>query len=92
MKKNRKKAETYRFNGSPYLHSLSIHSVEMADLDCYITKFEAKLANPNDADDKKWVSRWLTRFKKEFDKKRTARSRNQRDKRVRRQSANELLW
>jgi hypothetical protein len=74
MKKNRKKADTYRFNGNPYLHKGSIHSVTMADLELRIKEFEAKLADPNDPDDRKWTARWLSRFKKELDKKRKGRS------------------
>jgi hypothetical protein len=46
MKKNRKKAETYRFNGNPHMHAGSIHSVEMPDLEAHISQFEAKLADP----------------------------------------------
>jgi hypothetical protein len=53
MKKNRKKANTYRFNGHPYLHSGSIHSVEMAELESRVKQFEAKLADSDDPDDKK---------------------------------------
>lgn len=81
MKKNRKKADTYRFNGHPYLYAGSIHSVEMADLEARIRQFEAKLADPNDPDDKKWTARWLERFRKEFDKKRAGRSLKRREKR-----------
>jgi hypothetical protein len=69
MKKNRKRAETYRFNGSTYLHTGSIHPVEMGELESLIRTFEAKLADPTDPDDKKWVARWLGRFRKEHDKK-----------------------
>lgn len=81
MKKNRKKADTYRFNGHPYLHADSIHSVEMADLEARVKQFETKLADPDDPDDKKWTARWLERFRKEFDKKRAGRSLKQREKR-----------
>jgi hypothetical protein len=70
MKKNRKKADTYRFNGHPYLDPDSIHSVTSAELESRIKEFEAKLADPNDSDDKKWTARWLSRFKKELAKKR----------------------
>jgi hypothetical protein len=83
MKKNRKKADTYRFNGSPYLHSGSIHSVTMADLELRIKELEAKLSDPNDPDDRKWTTRWLSRFRQELDKKRDGRGLKQRDKRVR---------
>jgi hypothetical protein len=84
MKKNRKKADTYRFNGHPFLHPDSIHSVTMADLESRIKEFEAKLADPNDPDDKKWTARWLSRFQEEYDKKRVGRSLKQRDKQTRR--------
>jgi hypothetical protein len=83
MKKNRKKADTYRFNGHPYFHADSIHSVEIADLEAQIKQFEAKLADPDDADDKKWTASWLHRFRKELDKKRAGRSLKQREKQVR---------
>jgi hypothetical protein len=81
MKKNRKKADTYRFNGHTYLHASSIHSVEMADLEAQVNVFEAKLADPDDPDDKKWTARWLERFRKELDKKRAGRSLKQREMR-----------
>jgi hypothetical protein len=78
MKKNRKKAETYRFNGNPYFHAGSIHSVTIADLESRIKSFEAKLADPNDPDDKKWTERWLSRFKRELAKKQKGRELKQR--------------
>ena len=84
MKKNRKKADTYRFNGNPYLHKGSIHSVTMVDLELRIKEFEAKLADPNDPDDRKWTARWLSRFRKELDEKRKGRGIKQRDQHVRR--------
>lgn len=86
MKKNRKKADTYRFNGNPFLHAGSIHSVTMADLELRVKEFEAKLADPNDQDDKKWTARWLSRFQQELDKKRAGRSLKKRDKQVRRRT------
>ena len=70
MKRNRKKTETYRFNGLSRLHSRSIFSVTIADLESQIVAVEAKLADPDDADDKKWVGRWLLRLRAELDKKR----------------------
>jgi hypothetical protein len=83
MKKNRKKADTYRFNGNPYLHAASIHSVEISDLEANVKAFEAKLADPNDPDDKKWTARWLSRFKEELAKKQKGLALKQREKRQR---------
>ncbi len=80
MKKNRKKADTYRFNGHPYFHAGSIHSVDSADLEFRINEFEGKLANPNDPDDKKWTARWLNRLRKELEKKQAGRNLKQREK------------
>jgi hypothetical protein len=87
MKKNRKKAETYRFNGHPHFHAGSVHSVEMAELEARVKQFEAKLDDPDDPDDKRWTARWLERFRKELDKKRAGRSLKQREKRPRRRAA-----
>ena len=70
MKKNRKKADTYRFNGHPAFHAHSIHAVAIADLESRIEEFEAKLSDPNDPDDKRWKTRWLKRFKSALTKKR----------------------
>jgi hypothetical protein len=70
MKKNRKKAETYRFNGHPWFDPGSIHSVTIADLESRIQDFEAKLADPIDPDDKKWTNGWLSRLRQELAKKR----------------------
>jgi hypothetical protein len=67
--KNRKKAETYRFNGYPHCDPGSIHSVEVGQLEARIKEFEAKLADPDDPDDKKWIARWLLRYVRERDKK-----------------------
>ena len=83
MKKNRRRVDTYRFNGNPFLHAGSIHSVTMAELESRIKEFRAKLANPDDPDDKKWTARWLSRFRKELDKKREGRGLKQREKRDR---------
>ena len=85
MKKNRKRADTYRFNGHPTFHAGSIDSVEMTALAAEVRKFEAKLADPDDRDDKKWTARWLHRLQKELDKKQAGRSLKQREKRDRRQ-------
>jgi hypothetical protein len=84
VKKNRKIADTYRFNGNPYLHADSIHPVTMDDLEARIKAFEAKLADPDDPDDGRWTDRWLNRFRKEFHKKQEGRSLKQRERRVRR--------
>jgi hypothetical protein len=86
MKKNRKKTDTYRFNGNPGLHAGSIRSVTMADLEILMKQFEAKLADPHDSDDKKWTARWLERFRKEHEKKREGLGRKQREKQVRRRA------
>lgn len=56
MKKNRKNADTYRFNGNPSIHAHSIHPVSIADLESRIEEFEAKLSDPNDPDDPKWTA------------------------------------
>jgi hypothetical protein len=86
VKKNRKKVDTYRFNGNPFLHAGSIHSVTMADLDLRIKEFEAKMADPKDPDDKKWTARWISRFQKELEKKRGGRGLKQRNKQVKRRT------
>jgi len=62
--KNRKKTETYRFNGL-----WGMRPVKTDDLQDWIKKAEAKLANPEDPDDKKWTARWLRRFRQELKKK-----------------------
>ena len=81
MKTNRKKTDTYRFNGHPYFDARSIFSVEIADLEAEIKKFEAKLADSDDPDDKKWTSRWLERYRRELDKKLARRRLKQSEKR-----------
>jgi len=86
MKKNRKKADTYRFNGYPHLYAGSIHPVKMAELALRIKEFEAKLADLNDPDDKKWTACWLGRFRKELEKKRAGWNLKQREKRDRRRT------
>jgi hypothetical protein len=83
MKSNRKKTDTYRFNGHPYFDARSIFSVKIADLEVLIEKFEAKLTDPDDPDDRKWSSRWLERFRKELQKKRAGLNLKQREKRDR---------
>jgi len=59
MRKNRKKAETYRFNGHPTL----------VELESRIADLEAKLADTNDPDAKGWTARWLKRYETEMEKK-----------------------
>jgi hypothetical protein len=88
MKKNRKRADTFRFNGHPFFHATSIFSVEMSELESCVKKLEAKLADPADPDDKKWTARWLERYRKEFEKKQAGRSLKQREKRIRRRKKN----
>jgi hypothetical protein len=84
--KNRKKADTYRFNGHPSFHAGSIHSIQRAELEARVKQFEAKLADPDDPDDKKWTARWLERYRKELDKKEAGRSLKQREKRAHRRT------
>lgn len=67
--KNRKKTEAYRFNGYPHLNSHSIQSVNISDLESHIETLTKKLENPEDVDDKRWVERWLVRYKLELAKK-----------------------
>jgi hypothetical protein len=74
MRRDPKKISTYRFNGSPFLRSGSIHSVSIAELETRIRAFEAKLADPEDPDDKKWTERWLNRYRAELSKKLEGRS------------------
>ena len=69
MRKNRKKADTYRFNGHPFLHPKSIHSVDIEELQSRILQLKAKLKDRNDPDDKRWTARWLARYEKELAKK-----------------------
>jgi hypothetical protein len=69
MGRNRKKSESYRLNGYPHLDPLSIHSVEIADLESQIRQLEAKLADPDDPDDKRWTAWWLRRYESELAKK-----------------------
>ena len=72
MKQNRKKSDSYRFNGV-----WGIKTVAIADLRELVAKFEAKLADPDDGDDKKWVARWLKRFQQELSKKEDSVDRRQ---------------
>jgi hypothetical protein len=69
-RKNRKKADTYRFNGYPHLDPQSIHPVTICELQAQVAALSRKLADPSDADDKKWVTRWLNRYEAELAKKR----------------------
>lgn len=64
MRKNRKKTETYRFNGL-----WGMKSVDIAELKSLIRKFQGKLADPSDPDEKKWTGRLLQRFQRELEKK-----------------------
>ncbi|MHB1423440.1 MAG: hypothetical protein ACYC3I_09660 [Gemmataceae bacterium] len=80
MKKNRKKSETYRFNGNPFLRPGSIHPVRIEDLEGLIKVFEAKLADSNDPEDKKWTTRWLQRINRELAKKKKGLALKKREK------------
>ena len=67
--KNRKRADTYRFNGHPFFNAKSIFSVETEKLEERIKRLEAKLADPNDLDDPRWTQYWLERYQQELKKK-----------------------
>jgi hypothetical protein len=88
MRRNRKKVETYRFNGYPHLNSRSILSVRMAELAERIKKWEAKLADPADPDDKKWTAQWLERYRREYEKKQAGREFKKRERRTAARSQN----
>jgi hypothetical protein len=64
VRTSRKKADTYRFNGL-----WGMIPVGIVKLESLIRKFSEKLADPEDADDKKWSARWLERFQRELTKK-----------------------
>jgi hypothetical protein len=70
MKTNRKKSDTYRFNGDPSQDPSSIRPVTIADLEARIEKFIAKHSDPADPDDKKWIQGWIRRYETELKKKR----------------------
>ncbi|MGC8641684.1 MAG: hypothetical protein ACP5XB_17595 [Isosphaeraceae bacterium] len=74
MRRDPKKADTYRFNGNPHLHSGSIRPVTITDLVVQMRQLEAKLADPEDPDDTKWTERWLNRYEAELAKKLNGRS------------------
>ena len=59
----------YRFNGYPHSDPGSIHSIGIPQLLVRIKELEAKLADPNDDDDKRWVTRWLKNHASELEKK-----------------------
>jgi hypothetical protein len=64
MARNRKKSDTYRFNGI-----FGIKSVEASELKTLIERFKAKDVDSNDRDDKKWTAHWLQRYQQELAKK-----------------------
>ena len=64
MKKNRKKSDTFRFNGV-----WDMKPIETDKLKSLIGKFQSKLTDPDDLDDKKWTARWLKRLQQELLKK-----------------------
>jgi hypothetical protein len=74
MRRNRKKADTYRFNGV-----WGMNSVGIAELETLIQRFRHKLTDPTDPDDKKWTVRWLRRFQREAAKKERGLEKKQRD-------------
>lgn len=64
MRKNRKKSDSYRFNGISEMNRVGI-----AELQVQIENFKKKLETVNDADAKEWTERWLKRFQQEHAKK-----------------------
>jgi hypothetical protein len=78
MKPNRKKVDTYRFNGDPAIDPSSIRPVTIADLETRIEKYHNKLADPKDPDDKKWIATWIKRYESELTKKRRALTQKER--------------
>jgi len=59
----------------------------IANLKLTIEKLRAKLADPRDSDDKKWVDRWLKRCERQLSKKEKSVERKlERAERRRRQS------
>ncbi len=74
MRRNRKTADTYRFNGV-----WGMNSVGIAELETLIHRFQHKLTDPNDLDDKKWTARWLRRFQREMAKKERGLEKKQAD-------------
>jgi hypothetical protein len=70
--KNRKRAETYRFNGSLNFDARSIRSVGIDQLQAAVSALRRKLDDPKDEDDKRWTARWLSRYEKELAKKERA--------------------
>jgi hypothetical protein len=90
MKKNRYKAETYRFSGHALVHSGSIHSVAIPDLEIEIKKLEAKLTDPNDTDARGWTARWLRRYQGELAKKQKGLALKTREKNERARSGKSM--
>jgi hypothetical protein len=72
MKKNRKKAETYRFNGL-----WGMEPVRSDELRQLIRRFRNKLGNPFNPDARKWTARWLVRFQREYARKLRSLARKQ---------------
>jgi hypothetical protein len=73
--KNRKKTDTYRFNGV-----WGMKPVKIAQLEEWIEEYEAKLTDANHRDDKKWVAHWLKRFRQELRKKQKGKELKRREK------------
>jgi hypothetical protein len=54
--------------------------VKMNELKALIERFQRKLEDLNDPDDKKWTARWLRRFRQEVTKKERGLETKQGDK------------
>jgi hypothetical protein len=68
--KNRKQADTYRFNGVWGMEPVLIEELERC-----VRYFRFKLRWRGDSDAKEWTARWLGRYERELEKKRRSRER-----------------
>jgi hypothetical protein len=73
--KNRKKADTYRFNGVWGMEPVLIEELERG-----VRYYRFKLRWRGDRDAKGWTARWLGRYERELEKKRRGRDRRAEDK------------